>query len=173
MDRLAEVPERFRTQVVPPTPLPYANERERRRWMRDQKILAAQNARDEPRRNEPRMKMSRAKKLIPSARDKNRDGDSDLKQIEIVEVYVSPSCIDCPNLEKFLKQNRIRFQRYDIVKDQRAFERFDKLGAGSKLPVTKIGKKLIKGIQPDEILQAATQLKINKNKESDDGMGRL
>jgi glutaredoxin len=159
-ERLSDIPSQYLNQVVPPTPPPYRTEKEKRKWERQQALLARKQAKEEA-RAERQVRLGKPKSGKEAAGGGKR-GD-DIEQVNAVEVFVSPSCTDCPKLEKFLKRNKIHYKRYDIVKSQKAFEIFDRLGAGSKLPVTKIGKKIIKGIQPDAILEAATKLKVTKD----------
>ncbi len=170
VEKFSDVPDQYRNQVIPPSPPPYTNDKERRAWLKEQKKLAKDQAREAKHAAMGEQgKMGKPKSLVPSK--KGNESEEELKQVQEVEIYVSPSCADCPKLERFLRQNKIKFKKYDIVKDQKAFERFDQLGAGSKLPVTKIGNRIIKGVQPDAILQAATQLKITKEEPSN--VGRL
>ena len=163
VEKLSDIPEKYRSQVIPPTPLPYRNERERRKWMKEQKKLAKEQGAEEDASDGNRVKMGKAKNIVGK---KGGKGEESVRQVESVEIYISPSCSDCPKLEKFLKQKRIKYRKYDIVKDQKAFEKFDQLGAGSRLPVTKIGSRVIKGLQTDAIFEAATQAKIAKDDSS-------
>ncbi len=157
VEKLSDVPAKYQNQVIAPPPPPYRNEKEKRAWERNQAKLARQQAK-------LAKKEERAKKNS-IGKGKNAGGKSpeeEFKQVQTVEVFTSPSCADCPKLEKFLKQNKIQFKKWDIVRNQKAFEIFDQLGVGSKLPVTRIGQKVIKGVQLEAILEAATQYRRTK-----------
>ena len=152
VDKLSDVPAKYRDQVVAPPPPPYTNEKEKRKWERDQIKIARQQAKLAA-KEEKKKKHSIGK----GKQVGGKGADEDFKQVQTVEVFTSPSCADCPKLEKFLRQNKIQFKKWDIVRNQKAFEIFDQLGVGSKLPVTRIGQKVIKGVQLEAILEAATQ----------------
>ena len=167
VDKLSDIPTKYLSQVVPPTPPPYHTEKEKKKWERAQARAQAIQKRAEAAAERKKIGIGKAKKLQPGKPGSEKESENELKQVVLVEAFVSPSCDDCPKLEKFLKRNEIKYKRYDIVKNQKAFQMFDQLGAGSKLPVVRIGKKIIKGFQPEAILEAATRFK--KKDESEVG----
>ena len=69
-----------------------------------------------------------------------------------VEVYTAPWCGSCRKLESCLKEERIRYVRYDIDKSQIARKRYQKL-CTTGVPVTKIGTHLIRGYDPEQVMR--------------------
>ena len=70
-----------------------------------------------------------------------------------VEIYVTSWCGYCKRLESFLKQEKIRFQRYDIESSRTARKRHRKLGYRG-VPIIKVGDRVIPGYQPQAVLSA-------------------
>lgn len=70
-----------------------------------------------------------------------------------VEVFVTSWCPFCKKLEAYLKDKNIKYTRYDIEKNRAGFKKYQALGSGG-IPITKIGKTVINGFQPDGIMQA-------------------
>lgn len=74
-----------------------------------------------------------------------------------VDIFVTSWCPYCRQLEAFLKKNRVEYTRYDVDIPQAA-EIFEKIG-GTGVPVTRIGKKVIHGYDPYEIMAALEEYK--------------
>ena len=70
-----------------------------------------------------------------------------------VEIFVTTWCPYCQRLEKFLKDNRIQYTRYDIEHDSKGMLLHQQLGGGG-VPVTRIGSTVIRGFSPDDINRA-------------------
>jgi glutaredoxin len=163
VEKLSEVPEKYRDQIVAPPPPPYSNQKEYRAWKKMQVRIAKEQAKRIE--MERRAELKRSTQRGGKAGNQSSDATEIFKQVENVEVFVSPTCRDCQKLEAFLKQNKIKYKKLDIVKSQQAFEKFDLLAAGSALPVTKIGNKVISGLALEAILEAATKFRKNPSSQ--------
>lgn len=149
-----QVPERYRPQLVKPTPTVYMSEKERRRVEKMAKYEAKRRAKEE------QGKIKKGKKSGKSSKEKGAKpskGSGTVtkpgKDEEVVILYTSPSCQECIKLEQFFKEQRIRYKKFDIVRSQKAFDAFDKLGAGDKLPVCEVGDVVVKGFSPSAVLK--------------------
>ena len=70
-----------------------------------------------------------------------------------VEAFVSSTCKHCKNMEAYLKAKNIPYTRRDVVTDYWA--RQDYLSYdGTGVPLVKIGKKIIRGYQPEAVDEA-------------------
>ena len=137
VDRIDAIPERYKAQVVPPTPGPSLTPREYRmvqtlkeRAEREQRMEELRRQGLIPDRKKVANKgahLANSKRLIPSKEDSGTTEPQatpppkKMEQVAIVQVFVSPSCKECPDLQRFLKQNGIKFKSYDIVTSQKAF----------------------------------------------------
>ena len=70
-----------------------------------------------------------------------------------VEVFVTSWCPYCNQLESFLKKENIPYTRYDVERDAKGAEIFEKIG-GAGVPVARVGNKVIHGYDPERILEA-------------------
>ena len=70
-----------------------------------------------------------------------------------VEIFVTSWCPYCSKLEKFLQKSQIEYTRYDVDADAKARDLFESLG-GSGVPMSRVGKKVIHGYDPAEIIAA-------------------
>ncbi len=70
-----------------------------------------------------------------------------------VEIFVTSWCPYCRKLETFLKKNQIVYTRYDVETDAKGAEIFERLG-GSGVPMSRVGKEVIHGYDPEGILAA-------------------
>lgn len=59
----------------------------------------------------------------------------------------------CERAEEFLKQNKIRYKRFDIEKSTAGKLKYRKLGL-SVIPVLKVGSTVIPGFDPSSYHQA-------------------
>jgi len=73
-----------------------------------------------------------------------------------VELYVTSWCGYCKKLEQFLNDKGVQFLRYDIEKDADAHRRFKEYG-GAGVPLVNVGGKIVRGYNPDRILQLLQQ----------------
>lgn len=67
-----------------------------------------------------------------------------------VEVYVTPNCPYCDELEKLLKRHKVSYKRYDITTDFEAQQKFTEYG-GMGTPLIKIDDNILKGYQPEAV----------------------
>lgn len=72
-----------------------------------------------------------------------------------VEIYVTTWCPYCKQLEEFLKKNRVPYVRYDVEQSAQGRKFYASVGQGG-IPITKVGKSIIRGFKKQEILQAAS-----------------
>ncbi len=70
-----------------------------------------------------------------------------------VELFVTDWCGYCRKLEEYLDQEKIAYTRYNIETDKSAKKLHASLGSG--VPITRVGKRVFQGYQPEEIAQAA------------------
>jgi len=92
--------------------------------------------------------------ISPNTTGESASNDSQ-KQAQIVkdvEIFVTEWCPYCRKLEAFLKKNRIKYTKYDVEKSALGKQKFAKIG-GSGIPVTKVGDRIIRGYDPERILQ--------------------
>ena len=84
---------------------------------------------------------------------------SSTEQTPKIDVFVTSWCPYCRRLEGFLKKNHIDYTRYDVEQDVKGAEEFDRLG-GEGVPLTRVGKEIIHGYDPERIIAA---LQTNKS----------
>ena len=161
VDSIYDVPERYRKQVVTPTPTPNMTAKQWKAYNRE--LMKRQKVAERARLLEEKRKAKAAKLAGTGSAVAPRGGTK--AQAASVLLFTSPSCAECAKLEKFLKERRVRYRRLDIVRSKEAFDAFDRLGAGSTLPVTQVGSKLIKGFNPEAILAAATSMRLVPQQE--------
>ena len=75
-----------------------------------------------------------------------------------VEIFITSWCPYCHKLETFLQKSQIEYTRYDVEADTNARALFDSLG-GSGVPMSRVGKKIIHGYDPAEIIAALNSRK--------------
>jgi len=61
-----------------------------------------------------------------------------------ITLYSTRQCSNCRQAKQFLQQKGLRFQEWDIERNQRAFKEFQRLGARG-VPVILIGTQRIDG----------------------------
>ena len=93
----------------------------------------------------PKINRSKSSPFVPAQFQKLRDAR--------IEVLVTSWCPYCQKLEKFLKEKKIRYTRYDIDDSARGKDLHLSLGGGG-VPVTKIGDTVIRGFDPAAIMNA-------------------
>ena len=74
-------------------------------------------------------------------------------QSKTVEIFVTSWCPYCMRLESFLKKNDIDYTRYDVERDAKGARIFTELG-GEGVPLSRVGKQVIHGFDPERILAA-------------------
>ncbi|MCB0344742.1 MAG: DUF4124 domain-containing protein [Bdellovibrionales bacterium] len=70
-----------------------------------------------------------------------------------VEIFVTSWCPYCTKLEKFLREERIQFTRYDIERNKSGARKYSKLGMQG-VPIVRIGSTIIPGYNPNAIRAA-------------------
>ncbi len=75
-------------------------------------------------------------------------------QMRKVEIYVTSWCPYCRNLEKFLRERKIPYSRYDVEREAYGKKFYASVGRGA-VPIIKVGKTTIRGFKPQEVLNAA------------------
>jgi glutaredoxin len=75
------------------------------------------------------------------------------KAQKTVELYMTEWCPYCRKMEQYLRQNRVRYHRYDIDRDREALKRYRRMG-GRGVPVVRIGDDVIHGYNTDAVRKA-------------------
>lgn len=71
-----------------------------------------------------------------------------------VRLYSTPQCPFCVQAKRFLKENGIPFEEYDVSRNpQKADEMFRKSGQMG-VPVLDVKGKILVGFRPDDIIKA-------------------
>lgn len=68
-----------------------------------------------------------------------------------IKIYTFEECPYCNNLERFLSERDISFEKIDVSKQKDKLPDFLKEGEFLDLPVIEIDGKIIKGFQKEEI----------------------
>ncbi len=71
-----------------------------------------------------------------------------------VKIYSTPTCPYCIRAKKFLEENNIPFENFDVSADQQKSEEMVKLSGQMGVPVLDIEGKIIVGFDKDEIKKA-------------------
>lgn len=71
-----------------------------------------------------------------------------------VKVYSTPTCPWCKKTKVFLKEKKIKFQEYDVSVDEKARNHMIDISGQMGVPIIEIGKRVIVGFNPEEILKA-------------------
>ena len=70
-----------------------------------------------------------------------------------VKVYSTPTCPYCIRAKKFLEENNIPFENFDVSADQQKSEEMVKLSGQMGVPVLDIEGKIIVGFDKEAIKQ--------------------
>ena len=81
-----------------------------------------------------------------------------------VEILVSLNCPDCQKLEILLKAHKVSYLRYDIDTHPRGKELYEEIGGN--LPITKIGEKIIYGVDIKSIVSTLKENKIKMGEKA-------
>ncbi|MFA5338813.1 MAG: glutaredoxin domain-containing protein [Candidatus Omnitrophota bacterium] len=68
-----------------------------------------------------------------------------------VKIYSTPTCPYCIRAKKFLEENNIPFENFDVSADQQKSEEMVKLSGQMGVPVLDIEGKIIVGFDKEEI----------------------
>ncbi len=67
-----------------------------------------------------------------------------------VTLYTTSRCPNCKRLKQWLVKHKLRFQEFDIERNQRAFREFQRLGTRG-VPVLLVDKQQINGFDPKRL----------------------
>ncbi|MDD5073281.1 MAG: glutaredoxin domain-containing protein [Candidatus Omnitrophica bacterium] len=68
-----------------------------------------------------------------------------------VKIYSTPTCPHCIRAKKFLEENNVPFENFDVGADQQKSEEMVKLSGQMGVPVLDIEGKIIVGFDKEEI----------------------
>ena len=71
-----------------------------------------------------------------------------------INLYTTPSCTYCKKAKSFFKENRIRFNEYDVSRDQRRADEMVRKSGQMGVPVIDINGKIIVGFNQPEVERA-------------------
>ena len=73
-----------------------------------------------------------------------------------VTLYTTSRCPNCKRVKQWLVQHKLRFQEFDIERNQRAFKEFQRLGSRG-VPVLLVDKQRVNGFDPKRLQQVFKQ----------------
>ncbi len=82
-----------------------------------------------------------------------------------VIIYTTPNCIWCDKLKDFLKENKIKYQEFDVASDNKKAEEMVNKSGQMGVPVTDIKGKITVGFDQDRIKQHIDLLTESEIKE--------
>jgi glutaredoxin-like YruB-family protein len=68
-----------------------------------------------------------------------------------IKIYSSPTCPHCQQAKKFLEENNITFEDYDVTRDQDKAEEMKEKSGAMSVPVIDIDGDIIVGFDKDKI----------------------
>ena len=71
-----------------------------------------------------------------------------------VVVYSTPSCPYCTMVKDFLKKKQIRFEEYDVSRDERRADEMVRKSGQMGVPVVDVNGRILVGYRPAEIESA-------------------
>jgi glutaredoxin 3 len=71
-----------------------------------------------------------------------------------ITLYSTPSCSFCRKAKDYFRQNNVRFQEYDIARDQRKADEMVRKSGQMGVPVIDINGKIIVGFNQPEVERA-------------------
>ena len=69
-----------------------------------------------------------------------------------VTLYTTSRCPNCKRLKQWLVKHKLRFQEFDIERNQRAFREFQRLGSRS-VPILLVDRQQVNGFDPKRLQQ--------------------
>jgi len=69
-----------------------------------------------------------------------------------VTLYTTARCPNCRRLKQWLVKHKLRFQEFDIERNQRAFREFQRLGTRG-VPVLLVDRQQVNGFDPKRLQQ--------------------
>ncbi|HLD39614.1 MAG TPA: glutaredoxin family protein [Candidatus Nanoarchaeia archaeon] len=76
-----------------------------------------------------------------------------------VKIYTTPTCPWCHKAKEWMKEKKISFTNYDVVKDEKARKKMMEISGQMGVPVLEIGKEVIVGFDPKAIEKALKKKK--------------
>jgi glutaredoxin len=67
-----------------------------------------------------------------------------------VTLYSTSRCANCRRLKQWLTRHKLRFQEFDIERNQRAFREFQRLGSRG-VPVLLVDRQRVDGFDPKRL----------------------
>ena len=172
-NRIEDIPQRYRSQVVAPAATPYMSERDYEKYMKDlqsgrlQKKLEKEKEkkeklkerelkkkeREEKKKQREKEKEERKAKRSKGKKDKEEDTKTDSKgkpvaAIAVVELYVADNCPDCRQAERLLSRHGIDYVKISVEKSERGKKFYSDVGGGD-LPLLQASGKLLKGFNKE------------------------
>lgn len=80
-----------------------------------------------------------------------------------VAVFVTSWCPYCKAVERFLKENQVKYTRYDIENDPKGSKLYYQLGGGG-VPVVIVGTRVMRGYDEDELSSMLQESKRDEKK---------
>jgi glutaredoxin 3 len=71
-----------------------------------------------------------------------------------VAVYSTPSCPYCTMVKNYLKEKSVRFEEYDVSRDERRAEEMVRKSGQMGVPVVDVNGRILVGYRPAEIERA-------------------
>lgn len=71
-----------------------------------------------------------------------------------VKIYTTKTCPWCKKTKEWMKENKIKYEEFDVAKDEKARKRMIEISGQMGVPVLEIGKKVIVGYDPKAIEKA-------------------
>lgn len=69
-----------------------------------------------------------------------------------ITLYSTSRCPHCRQVKQWLQQHKLRFQEFDVERNQRAFKEFQRVG-GRGVPVLMVGQQKIDGFNRKRLEQ--------------------
>jgi glutaredoxin-like YruB-family protein len=71
-----------------------------------------------------------------------------------ITLYTTPSCTYCRKAKQYFRENRIRFQEYDVSRDQRRADEMVRKSGQMGVPVIDVNGRVIVGFNQPEVERA-------------------
>ncbi len=71
-----------------------------------------------------------------------------------VRIYSTPNCPYCVQAKRYLKDQGIPFEEYDVSRNQQKAEEMLRKSGQAGVPVLDVNGRILVGFRPDDILRA-------------------
>ncbi len=71
-----------------------------------------------------------------------------------VKIYTTKTCPWCKKTKEFMKENKIKYEEFDVASDEKARKRMIEKSSQMGVPVLEIGNQIIVGFDPKAIQKA-------------------